>query len=122
MARVLNNDEQLRYPWASRTTDYVAVGALRKIGLLSAWLGMLGTFLIWLVVYITATRKVSGAPIHYNMLERALFGVCAVVALAGALIGLITLYEAIVKNAKSPLVWSLGALVPGAFWLYTLLH
>jgi hypothetical protein len=122
MTRVLNKEEQLRYPWASRTTDYVAVGALRKIGLLSAWLGMLGTFLIWLVVYITASRKVSGAPINYNTLERALFGVCAVAALAGALIGLITLYEAIVKNAKSPLVWSLGSLVPGAFWLYTLLH
>jgi len=45
-----------------------------------------------------------------------------VVALVAALIGLITLIEAIVKNAKSPLVWSLAALVPGVFWLYTLLH
>jgi len=122
MARDLTQEEHSRYPWASRTTDYVPVGIFRKIGLLSAWVGMVGTFLIWLVVYITAPRKVSGVPLHYNSVERVLFIVCAVVALVAALIGLITLIEAIVKNAKSPLVWSLAALVPGVFWLYTLLH
>jgi hypothetical protein len=122
MARVLTQEEQQRYPWASRTTDYVAVGKLRKLSLLTAWLGMTGTFLVWLVVYVTAPRKVSGAPIHYSEPAKILFGVFAAAALIGALIGLVTLVEAIAKNAKSPLVWSLGALVPGAFWLYTLLH
>ena len=33
MARALTADEQQRYPWATRISDFVPVGRWRKIGL-----------------------------------------------------------------------------------------
>jgi len=113
VARTLTADEQVRYPWASRITDYVPVGRLRKAALLCAGAGLLVLVVGMGIIVLRSVSIRHGLHVKSSPLGQvtlissfALFGVAFVV-------GAVTAVSAWIRGAKTPLVWSLGAMVPG---------
>jgi len=117
MARALTQDESARYPWASRINDYVPVGAQRRWGVLLAWGGLTVALLVWLLVYVVMSRNVPDKSVHLSPVAYDLVAAAAVASMAGAVLGLITLAVAIIKNAGTAMVWSAAAIVPALLWI-----
>jgi hypothetical protein len=113
MARALNAQEKLRYPWASRIVDYVPVGRWRRIALKIAWGGLalyLGGILA-IFVFSSYLRLVNGLP---DGVAEFLVTVPAFLAMAaGFFIGLVTAVQAARKQARPALAYSVGAMLPG---------
>jgi hypothetical protein len=121
MARALTADERLRYPWASVITDYVPPGRMRRVGL---WCGALGlAYLVLgalLLVFFTSHVSVKNG-IPQNVGAALIFYPSYAALAVGGVIGLVTGVQAAMKGAKSTLVWSIGAFIPGLLVLVILL-
>jgi hypothetical protein len=112
MARALNAQERLRYPWASRIVDYVPVGRWRRLALKIAWSGLalyVGGILA-IFVFSSYLRLVNGLP---DGVAEFLVTVPAFLAMAaGFFIGLVTAIQAARKQARPALAYSVGAMLP----------
>jgi hypothetical protein len=113
MARALTAQEKLRYPWASRITDYVPVGRWRRIAFKTAWGGLAlyigGTLAIF--VFSSYLRMVNGLP---DGVAEFLVTVPAFLAMAvGFFIGLVTAVQAARQEARPALAYSVAAMLPG---------
>lgn len=114
MARPLTADEKLRYPWASRITDFVPVGRTRRLGVLLAVGGLVVLAVGWGGIYITVNNVHAGVSITGGIAGRIVLAVSGSLMGAGLVIGLVTGVSALMRSAKTPLVWSIFATVPGA--------
>jgi hypothetical protein len=123
MARELRGDEKLRYPWASRINDFVPVGRMRRYTLFVAWAGFA------VLVVGTIVLAVSQQHVHLGLhiagsasgVEAVVKAVSAAMMLGSLPFAVYGLVQAVLKNARAPLVYSIGALVPGLLALYLLL-
>jgi len=112
MSRALTREEQLRYPWASQITDFVPIGRRRRWGMLCAWggvaiyvLGVVGVY-----VFTSDVRAWHGIPT--GSLTIPFLGLGLLGMAAGFVMGLASLPQAIARNARSPIAWSVGAMLP----------
>lgn len=112
MARPLSVDEQLRYPWATEITDFVPVGRWRHRGVLCAWIGAALYALGAVGVYVFTSHISIWHGIPKGSLTIPFLGLGLLGMAAGFVIGVVTLPRAIASSARSPIVWSLAALVP----------
>lgn len=112
MSRTLTPDEQVRYPWASRITDFVPVGRRRRWGVLCAWTGAALYVLGALGVYVFTSHLSMWHGIPKGSLAIPFLGLGLLGMAAGFVVGLLTLPQAIVSNARSPIAWSAVAMVP----------
>lgn len=117
MARELTQNEQVRYPWATRINDYTPVGTVRRWSLILAWSSLAAACLVWLLVYMTMSRGAPGQSVHLGTAWRVLVIAFAVVSFAGGVAGLVTLVQAVMKNARTAMVWSVATAIPAALWL-----
>jgi hypothetical protein len=122
MARALTEDEQLRYPWASQINDYVPVGRWRRVGIVLAWAGFTVLVLGALAIYVITTHLHVRHGLPRGVDEYAVFGVALALMWSGFTIGLVTTVSAAARNAKSPLVWSIAAMLPALGWALIVLR
>ena len=120
MARALSQDEQVRYPWASRIVDFVPVGRLRHIGIYVSLGGLTMLVVSLIVVVVTSQNVRNGVHLEASTLGRVAADVSLLVMAAGFVIGLVGLVQAVVRNAKLPMLWSLMAMweLPLAMFLF----
>lgn len=123
MARALQGDEKSRYPWASRINDFVPVGRMRRYTLLVAWLGFAILAIGTIALYVTQTTVHLGLHVGGSASgpERIVKLVSAVMMLGALPFAVFGAVEAALKNARTPLAYSIAGLLPGALALYMLL-
>jgi hypothetical protein len=123
MASALTADEQQRYPWATRISDFVPVGRWRKIGL-----ACVGAAVVILAIgigylYLTAENIKRGVEIVDRTIGIGSLGIAGVLVAIAFVIGIVTGIQALIHSAKTPLVWSLACIAPavlfGVFELLT---
>jgi hypothetical protein len=112
MARALTADEKLRYPWASRVTDFVPAGRWRSSALLCAGLGVVAFGLGAGFLYVTAADVRAGVSLTSGTIGRLTLVIGGSLLIYAFVTGLITGVTALIKNAMTPLMYSLGAMAP----------
>lgn len=113
MARALTEQERLRYPWASQIVDYVPVGLWRKVALAAALaglslyaLGILGIF--FFSPYLLVRNGLPVGVAEYIVMVPSFIAMGL-----GFVLGFVTAVTAMLHRARSPLIWSVGAMLPG---------
>jgi hypothetical protein len=116
VSRALTPEEKVRYPWASRITDYVPVGFWRRLGLGLTGGGVSVLVLGVLVIYLFTSHLHLHHGVPRGADEWAVFGVSSVLLAAGFVIGLVTGISAWLRQGRQALMWSLGAALPPLLW------
>ena len=116
MARPLTADELNRYPWATRITDYIPVGRLRKIGLACTSAGAIVLLLGIMISLALSTNVRNAVSMDHPIVA---IGVYIGIALAGTglVIGIVTGVQAVARGVRSLLLWSLATIAPALLML-----
>ena len=112
MARPLTPDELTRYPWASQISDYVPVGRLRTWGV---FLGLAGLVVVVIgaIVSLALALNIHRAVTMHHLPTKLGVYLGMALAIAAAVLGVITLVQAVVRRASASLLaWSIMAIVP----------
>jgi hypothetical protein len=117
VARTLSQEEKLRYPWASRITDYVPVGRWRRYGLLSAVTGICILGLGVLVIYVMGLHVHMRGGVPRGVDEWLVVALSTALMAAGFFVGMVTTITAGMNHARAALFWSTSAMLPGLLWL-----
>jgi len=122
MARALTADEQQRYPWATRISDFVPVGRWRKTGLACVVAALVVLALGIGYLYLSASNIKRGVEIVDRTIGIGSLGIAGALVVIAFVIGIVTGIQALVHSAKTPLVWSLACIAPVVlFGLFELL-
>lgn len=110
MARALTQEERVRYPWASRIVDYVPIGRLRHVAVYVSMSGLLLLVLSLIVVVVTSQNVRNGVHLQASTLGKVAADAALLIMAAGLVLGLVGLVQAIMRNARAPMLWSLMAM------------
>jgi hypothetical protein len=113
VARALTADEHNRYPWATRINDYVPVGRPRRYALTASGIGLLVLIAGAGFLFLTSTNVREGIGLTTTTFGRITLAVSGAFLLFGFVVGIATAVTAVIRNAMTPLVWSLAAAAPG---------
>lgn len=113
MSRALTSEEKLRYPWASQITDFTPVGRWRRAALTVAGVGLAWYVLGVLFIFFFTSHLDMRRGLPDGAVEAAVLWPAMGLIALGFLGGLATGVQAVVRAARTPLVWSVFAMLPG---------
>jgi hypothetical protein len=124
MARALTADEKQRYPWASQITDYVPVGRWRRTGGIIGGVSLAWAILGAATIFVIRRSLQLKGGLPHSGLSWGVFAPAMGLMAAAFVIGVVTGVTAVTRRLRTPLVWSIGAMVPALLWLalYALAH